>query len=64
MGKVSGNAVDPNEVAAVTAAVKKTVSGFTYMGINVGSYVTDEECREVALAAILAGNNYRNAPSI
>lgn len=62
--KIEGGAIDANEVAAVAAAIKKTVATFTYMGINVGMYVTDDECNQVATAAIVASNNYRKAPSI
>jgi hypothetical protein len=56
--------IDPDEVAAAAAAVKETVNTFTYMGIPVGMYVTDEECKQVATAAITAAKKYRNAPSI
>lgn len=62
--EIEGVAVDPNEIAAVASAVRKAVSTFEYMGISVGMYVTDEECNQVAAAAVVAINNYRSAPSI
>jgi hypothetical protein len=55
---------DPNLVIVVAAAVKAAVSKFTYMGINVGSYVTDDECSQVAIAAIKAAAAYQNGKTI
>jgi hypothetical protein len=61
---VEGMKIDPDEIAVATQAVRETVSQFTYMGISVGSHVTDDECRQVATAVVAAIENYRNAPSI
>lgn len=52
--------VDQSEVAAVARAVKETVKSFVYMGIAVGMYVTDEECDQVATAAVDAINKHRS----
>jgi hypothetical protein len=52
------------KLIAVKAAVKEAVSKFNYMGINVGSYITDDEVTQVATAAIKASDDYDNAPSI
>lgn len=62
--RVEGMTIDPDMVAAMTMAVKETASKFSYAGISIGSYITDEECREVALAALVAANNYKSARSI
>ena len=64
MTDVQGTKVDPNELVAVGIAIKAVVSGFTYDGINVGSYVTDDEINQLATAALVASINYRNAPTI
>lgn len=61
---VEGTAVDPDLVTAVAAAVKETASQFSYAGVMIGGYITDEQCRAVATAAIIAANNYKAAPSI
>ena len=56
--------MDPNLVIAVAAAVKEAASKFTYMGINVGNYITDEECAQVARAALQAEVDFRNGKTI
>ena len=61
---VEGTQVDPDRVAAAQAAVKQTVSGFTYAGVNVGNYVTNEECNAVAVAVMAALNAYDAAKPI
>ena len=55
---IQGTTVDPDRVAAAQAAVKNAVADFTYAGINVGTYVTDEECNTVAVAVIAALASY------
>lgn len=62
--KIEGTAVDPGEIDAVQIAVRAVVNTFTYDGFNVGSRVTDEQIREVASAAVAAGNEYRAAKPI
>lgn len=62
--KPAGSKIDPDEINVAAAAVRKQVSGLTYMGMNVGSHVTDDECRQLATAVVTAIENYRNAPSI
>lgn len=52
------------ELIAVKAAVHKVVGEFSFKGIKVGSYVTDEEITEVAVAAIKARDEYYSADSI
>ena len=61
---IQGTQEDPDRVAAAQAAVKQTVSGFTYAGVNVGNYVTDQECNAVAVAVMAALNAYDNAKPI
>ena len=52
------------ELIAVKLAVQKVVNTFTYMGVSVGSHITDDELTQVATAAIKAMNDFDNAPSI
>jgi hypothetical protein len=52
------------KLIAVKVAVRKVVSGFSYHGINVGSYVTDDEITQVAAAAIQAIADLSNARTI
>ena len=59
-----GTQIDPNELAAVKIAVGNVVKTFTYAGLNVGDYVTDDELNQVATAALVASINYRAAPFI
>jgi hypothetical protein len=59
------SSTDPaGKLVAVKAAIQKVVNTFTYMGISVGSHITDEELTQVATAAIKAGDDFDNAPSI
>ena len=55
---------DEGKLIVVKAAIKEVVSKFTYDGIHVGSYITDEELTQVATAAIKASDDYDAAPSI
>lgn len=52
------------ELIAVKLAVQKVVNTFTYMGVSVGSHITDDELTKVAGAAIEALDNFRDAPTI
>lgn len=61
---VEGMKIDPDEITAAAQAVRQTISGITYMGMNVGNHVTDEQCRDLADAVVAAVENYRNAPTI
>lgn len=61
---VRGAPLNPDELLVAQLAVKETASTFTYMGINVGSYITDEECQQVATAVIAAIRNYRAGRNI
>lgn len=61
---VKGDQINPNELLVATVAVKETASKFTYAGVNVGAYVTDDECRQVAIAVLMAVANYRAGTSI
>jgi len=56
--------VDPDELAAVMIAIREVVKTFTYNGIPVGTFVTDEEVQNVAIAAIQSLDDYRNADVI
>lgn len=52
------------ELMVVKLAVAAVVGEFSFRGIKVGSYVTDEEITQVAVAAIKALDSYRNSTSI
>lgn len=56
--------IDPNEMAAVKIAIREAVKGFTYMGISVGSYITEDMLQQVAFAALTASANYRGGETI
>jgi len=56
---IQGQAIDPGEMVVAKAAVKQVTSKMTYMGVNVGSYVTDAECGQLAAAVVEAIENYR-----
>lgn len=62
--KVEGTKIDPDEINVAAQAIRQTITGITYMGMNVGSHVTDEQCRDLATAVVVAVENFRNAPSI
>lgn len=56
--------VSSNEVAAATRAVHEVAKKLTYMGVNVGSHITNEECRNLVTAAVSAIESFRsNAPA-
>ena len=55
---------DPDEVAAVMIAVRTVVNTFKYNGIPVGEFVTDDEIKNVSIAAIQSLDDYRNADVI
>ena len=59
-----GIEVDPDELAAVKIALKGVVNGFSYAGISVGSYVTDAEITQAAIAALTASINFRKGQEI
>ena len=61
---VQGVTIDPDELLVAQLAVKNTAGTFTYMGVNVGSYITDAECQQVATAVIAAIENYRAGKDI
>ena len=63
-GAVEGVQVDPNRVAAAQLAVKQTASEFTYMGVKVGDYITDDECNKIAVAVLAALAAFDSAKSI
>jgi hypothetical protein len=52
------------KLLAVKTAVQKVVNTFTYMGVSVGSHITDDELTQVATAAIKAGVDFDNAQSL
>ncbi len=53
-----------DKLMAVKVAIQKVVNTFTYMGISVGSHITDEELTQVATAAIKAGDDYAGGQTI
>jgi hypothetical protein len=52
------------DLAAVKLAIQNVVNTFTYLGVSVGSHITDDELTKVATAAISALDTVRAAPSI
>ncbi len=52
------------KLLAVKTAIQKVVNTFTYMGVSVGSHITDDELTQVATAAIKAGNDFDNAQTL
>lgn len=54
----------PEAQLVVKNAIKAEVNKLTYMGINVGSHVTDAELTTVATAAGQALLDFINAPTI
>lgn len=62
--KVEGMKIDADEITVAAEAVRQKIAGITYMGMNVGSHVTDDQCRELATAVVTAIENFRNSPSI
>jgi C1A family cysteine protease len=62
--KVEGMKIDPDEINVAAQAIRAKISGITYMGMNVGSHVTDEQCRELATAVVAAVESFRSSPSI
>jgi hypothetical protein len=61
---LQGQAIDPGELDAAQVAVRAAVNTFTYDGFNVGTRVTDDQCRQVAVAAVAAVEQYRSAKSL
>jgi hypothetical protein len=61
---VTGAKIDPDEITAVALAIKQVAATFTYMGVSVGSHITDDECRQVATAAIIADRNFNSGKVI
>lgn len=55
---------DQDEVAAGVIAAKQYAATITFLGVNVGTKITDEEYKEMVTAVITAVDNYRNAKSI
>ncbi len=64
MPDIQGTSIDPEELAAVKIAVREATKDFTYAGVSVGSYITDDEITQVATAALAASANYRSSPKI
>jgi hypothetical protein len=65
MAEPANLAIDTaGRLAAVKVAIKEVVDTFTYMGVHVGSYITDDELTQVAQASIKARDDFDNAPSI
>ena len=53
--------VNANEVAAATRAVHDILKGVTFVGVNLGSHMTTDQCRQVVTAAISAIESFRSA---
>jgi|ERR1035437_364258 uncharacterized membrane protein len=54
MPAIQGSAIDSGEMIVASAAVKTTASPMSVMGISVGNHITDDECRQIAAAVIVA----------
>jgi hypothetical protein len=59
MPPVKGQQIDPGEMVVAKAAVKATADTMTYMGVNIGSHITDAECTQMAAAVVTAIENFR-----
>jgi hypothetical protein len=49
------------ELGAARLAIRQVVSTFTYMGVSVGSHITDDEVDQVAVAVLNAFHDVQNA---
>jgi|HubBroStandDraft_5_1064220.scaffolds.fasta_scaffold2832481_1 hypothetical protein len=64
LSAVAGVRVDPDEIQAGIVAAKEAASNITYMGIDVGSRITDDQYRSIVTAIVTAIENYRSGVSI
>jgi hypothetical protein len=61
---VAGVRVDPDEITVGIAAAKEAAANITYMGVSIGSRITDEQYRDVVTAVVVAIEDYRSGTSI
>jgi hypothetical protein len=61
---VKGKQIDPDEIQVGIIAAKEAASHITYMGIDVGSRITDDQYRSIVTAIVTAVENYRSGTSI
>lgn len=61
---LAGTQLDPDLLTACRLAVREEVNKMTYMGVNVGSHVTDAEIDKIASAVLTAEANFKSAASI
>jgi hypothetical protein len=61
---IQGTQIDPGELGAAQVAVRGVVNTFTYDGFDVGSRVTDDQCKEVAVAVVAAVDAFRSGKKI
>jgi hypothetical protein len=54
MTHVNPATLNQNELIVATAAMRNFADGLTYMGTPIGKYVTDEECKQAAVAVLAA----------
>jgi hypothetical protein len=52
--------LDPDEIQVAIIAAKEAASNITYMGVNVGSRISDDEYRNIVTAIVTAIENYRS----
>lgn len=52
--------LDPGELAAAKTAVRAVANSMTYMGWNLGSFITEEQCEQVAHAVVEAVEDYQH----
>ncbi len=56
--------LNPDVIVAGVIAAKEYADTITYMGIHVGSKITDQEYNELVIAVIKAVDAYRGGTSI
>jgi hypothetical protein len=61
---VDGVKIDPDEISAGIMAAKEVVATFTYMGMSVGSHVTDAQYSKLVTAIVAAIEDWRNSKEI
>jgi hypothetical protein len=57
---VKGKQIDSDEIQVAIIAAKEAASNITYMGVNVGSRISDDEYRNIVTAIVTAIENYRS----
>lgn len=61
---VAGSKIDPDEISIAAVALRNWVNTVTYLGMNVGTHVTDAQLHDAALAMVTAVEDYKSSPTI